>query len=531
MILWLLACQAPSPAPTTEVAQTELVGLEAPRLLRRISLDLRGRVPTADELDAVADDPDLVDDYTQAWLDGPELEERLVDLMAEHFQTRLDVFQTRWFDYGLGADQEHAFERSVADEPLRLAARIVTQDLPWSTLVTADWTMANPLLAEVWPLERDDGEDWQPARYIDGRPGAGVLSTNGLWWRYVTSPSNKNRSRAEAILRLLVCYDILAQPISFASAGDLDSSPDELIWENEGCISCHETVDPLAASLFGFYWLMEYSEAEMTSYHPEREPLGPDILGVEPAWGGSPVTDLADLGRSIADDTGFGWCAAQTVATLTWRRDVDAVADTNALQPLFEAWDSGGGRLKPVIAASMQTEVYRAGGVDADADLTLLDGEETARMLSPDVLHDAVADLTGFTWTYDGFDMLGNDELGFRVLAGGVDGDAVTRPQRDPGLTWALVVKRLAEGAADHAVQQALAGAAPSVLSGIDVQSSPDDATLAALHWRLFAEAADDEWLRDVAALWQAVAEADGAAAAWTAVLSVMLRDPAFVSA
>ena len=42
---------------------------------------------------------------------------------------------------------------------------------------------------------------WQVSRYTDGRPAAGVLSTNGLWWRYYSTVSNLNRSRAAAISR------------------------------------------------------------------------------------------------------------------------------------------------------------------------------------------------------------------------------------------------------------------------------------------------------------------------------------------
>ena len=40
--------------------------------------------------------------------------------------------------------------------------------------------MANPMLGEIWPVDYPDGaEGWQQATYTDGRPGAGVLATNG----------------------------------------------------------------------------------------------------------------------------------------------------------------------------------------------------------------------------------------------------------------------------------------------------------------------------------------------------------------
>ena len=60
----LLACGTDGPETGLE-DQDPLVSLEAPRLLRRISLDLRGIVPTEAELDAVEatlDIPAIVDE-------------------------------------------------------------------------------------------------------------------------------------------------------------------------------------------------------------------------------------------------------------------------------------------------------------------------------------------------------------------------------------------------------------------------------------------------------------------------------------
>jgi hypothetical protein len=43
--------------------------------------------------------------------------------------------------------------------------------------------------------------------YADGRPAAGVLSTNGLWWRYPSTASNGNRKRADTPSRIFLCHD------------------------------------------------------------------------------------------------------------------------------------------------------------------------------------------------------------------------------------------------------------------------------------------------------------------------------------
>ena len=200
LLLTLLACETPEPvAPSVARDPGDtLVELDAPRLLRRISLDTRGVLPTLDELDAVEADPSRIDGYLDSYLDQDELfEARLVSLLSERWHTRLDTFEIQYYDYQLDTEQEFAFESAVGEEPLRLMARIAVLDRPWTDIVTADYTVANELLASVWPLDYPEGATgWQLSTYTDGRPAVGVLATNGLWWRYVTNVSNMNRSRA-----------------------------------------------------------------------------------------------------------------------------------------------------------------------------------------------------------------------------------------------------------------------------------------------------------------------------------------------
>ena len=49
---WILACASPPPETTVVSPDEAFVPLDAPRLLRRMSLDLRGILPSTEELDA-----------------------------------------------------------------------------------------------------------------------------------------------------------------------------------------------------------------------------------------------------------------------------------------------------------------------------------------------------------------------------------------------------------------------------------------------------------------------------------------------
>lgn len=512
-----------------------LLPLEAPALLRRISLDLRGTLPSVAELDAVEADPDALEGIRDGYLGEPAFEERLVSLLGETWHTLVDDVTVQVNEVGLGAGEEYRYVRSVGEEPLRLMAHIAAEDRPFSEIVTVDYTVADETLAAIWPLDYpSDATGWRVSRYTDDRPAAGVLATNGLWWRYTTNQSNANRGRAAAIARLLLCHDYLARPVSFAGAVLDEAGTAAATQEDPACVTCHASLDPLAASLFGFWWFEEHQLDEMSYYHASREPLGERVLGVGPGWFGARVAGLEEVGARIASDVRFPRCVARTFAGTLWGRPVE-VADFDRVTALTASFEARDLRLKPLLAAITDGEVYRAGGFPAGADGAVVQRERPLRMLTADQLSSAVEDLTGFHWTWEGFSRFHNDTEGFRVLAGGLDGTHVRGPQRDPGLTWALAAKRLAEAAASHAVAEELVrGGERRLFAHAGPDARPGDeafaAELAALHWRLYGRRPGATRLAEDAALWTALDADSGAIAAWTGLISVLLRDPEFLT-
>ena len=513
------AVDVPDPTDTGSAEEDEPVSrmdMDA-AWLRRVSMDLRGFPPTEEELNALENDPESWKTLRDDYLEQDHLNERLVHIFAERWHTRVDVFDIEVFDYGLPATLEYAFERAVGEEPLRIMSRVVTEDLPWTEIVLADWTMANDILASVWPLSYPSGEtDWAVAEYTDGRPGVGVLATNGLWWRYNTDESNMNRRRAAAISKLLLCEDYLVRPVAFSEADTTSEATADAVHSDPYCLACHASLDPVAASLFGFWWLSLYSEIEETTYHPEREALWEQFLGVEPAWYGTPISGLPDLGVSIARDSRFYTCAVETFAEPLWRRATTA-ADGEILEALRTQFLREDLNAKSLIAALTETEPYL---------------EASPRMLTHDQFNSSLETITGFRWLYEGFDQLDSDlPKGHRLLLGGVDGEAIRTPQRTPGFTWALVVKRAAEAAASTVVKRELIDDGERImLLDVTIDDRPGDAAftqeLRSLHRRLYSVPADEAWLTEMEDMWSAVITSNPATTAWQTVLTVMLRDP-----
>ena len=208
---------------------------------------------------------------------------------------------------------------------------------------------------------------------------------------------------------------------------------------------------------------------------------------MEAHWFGTPVSGLAEMAQQIAWDPRFRTCAAKTMARGLWRREL-GLSDFETLMSLRHDFEAGDLRLRPLIKAVLMTDAYQAGEASEASQ------ERLARLLMPDQLHTVVEDLTGFSWWYGNFDQMANDTHGYRIMAGGVNGYHVTRPQSVSSVTHALVVQRLTEAGASMVVSHDLVEGAdsPHMLGEVTLDDRPgDDAfdeQLAQLHWWLMAQ-------------------------------------------
>ncbi len=536
--LWaLLACQTGGtdalPSETEQLPAAEALPERTPEeLLVRASLDLRGIRPSLGELDAVHADAGALDSLLDTFLLDERFGERVVSLYSEIYLTRLDYYYVAAEEYGLY--DEPAFARAVGEEPLRILARIATEDLPYTEVVTGDWTMAEESLGQAFPVDYpSDGEGWLPVSYTDARPMAGMLSTNSMWWRYMSTSSNANRGRANAISRILLCSDYLVRPIEFdRDVNLLDAGAvADALQNNPGCVACHHSLDPLASYLWGFFYYNYASKLDITEYHPEREYLWETYTGVAPAYHGEPGHTLADLGQQLAADPRLVECAVEQAWELLLQRDV-LLDDTDPLVAHREVFLDSGLKLRSLYRSILDAPEYRAGATDDPRGVPL-------KMVTPDLLASQLEELTGYRFTYYGYDMMQTDTYGLRTLAGGVDGAFVTAGAREPIPTLVLVQQRLAEAAADHVVDHDRDNPdTPRLFTHLTFGETPitgRDAMVAQLqdlHLRFFGHRVDTDGPEIEAnlALWEELfALEPDPVQAWKGVTSALLRDPAFL--
>ena len=121
-----------------------------------------------------------------------------------------------------------------------------------------------------------------------------------------------------------------------------------------------------------------------------------------------------------------------------------------------------------------------------------------------------------------------------RILAGGVDGEYVSTRQADPSLTWAIVLRRVAQALANQIVENDLVqrDGSPILLdlSPSDRPGDPEfDRALETGFFRLMGERADEARLEGLVELWETLESIEGAEVAWQGVISAWLQDPDFV--
>lgn len=511
-MLLLLACDSEEPVD----AAAERAALT------RLSVDLRGVHPSEDELVAVASNPALYAEFVDRYLDDPRYLVRMREVFNQRFLTRTG---DTYFDLPPSLNEEGVVADAIAEEPLRLLTYILENDLPYSTMVTATHTMADPVLAEMWDLDREAGEGWTKATWTDGRPAAGLLSMTTIWQRYPSMGGNANRHRANAISKMLLCDDYLSRPIVLdrAAVDLLTIDPENAIAVTPTCQSCHATLDPLAANLFGFYhYDAQDDRSSAITYRPENEEEWRAYAGKEPGFYGRPTSNLPELGVRIASDDRFHDCAVRTVwEGLSQTPYTDAAWEEVA--GLRAAYDASGGQLTPVVRAYVTTDAYRNG--------------ET-RVVSPAQLASVVEDVTGYAWTFDDRPGLLVQDMGLPVLAGGIDSRFVTTRSDTPTLGMALVQERIAQAAAAYVAENDLAEGRVGdaiLLRYVTVADTPAtaadafDAQIRYLYLHITGEALADDAPEPaaLAAMWTELMEIDASPTdAWAGVVSVVLRDP-----
>jgi hypothetical protein len=229
----------------------------------RVAVALRGARPTAAELAAVRADPSAIAGIVDTYLAAPEFGALVRDVWNEALLLRVDV--NRFVLPAVGPLAERGTRGRVPARGLGGAAapdRVRRgNDRPFGEIVTADYAIASELgdrscgaATPMPPTPARPPAGWQKVAWDSGQPMAGILSSGALWLRHPSNGTNLHRGQAELVSEALLCSGFLGRDVPLFN--NIDLSDEEVVktalTTSPGCVSCHQTLDPLASHLFGF---------------------------------------------------------------------------------------------------------------------------------------------------------------------------------------------------------------------------------------------------------------------------------------
>ncbi|MFK7929210.1 MAG: DUF1549 domain-containing protein [Myxococcota bacterium] len=440
-----------------DVVEDGIELLSARRQLIRLSVDLRGAHPSRADLEFIEQHPDAYEQYVDRYLEDPRFVQRMTEIWNRSLRTRTGQTYFDPREAGLGMLSDETVADSIGEEPLKMIAHVIEKDLPFSEVVTADYTLADPIVAAMWDLPYPEGKTgWQQTAYDDGRPMAGLLSSTTLWQRYPSAGVNSNRHRANSVSRIFLCDDYLSRPVSF-SRTQIDTlttgDPEDVIQNTQVCQSCHSTLDPFASHFFGFWWEIEGELDDQTLYRPEDEPAWRTQMGshVSPAFYGIPTRGMEEMAQHLAEDPRFVECAVRTTFDGITQRDSSDL-DRDEMWTHRVAFEDSGLVVRDLVRSIVTSRTYRAQSI-IDAELATEGLEERLPVLktvTPAQFEGIIHSKTGYRWSMNGRPALAKNVQGLAVLSGGTDSLYVNEPNSDPSVGLVFVQERLAQAAGWH---------------------------------------------------------------------------------
>ena len=478
-----------------------IVSMPLEDALRKASLQLVGRLPTAGEQELTSSDGE---GGLRTVLDGMMNEQAFYDRLSEIFN---DLILTnrylaangppegainlmrpfpnaRWFDPGEDLrdddyrDLRATTNDSVASEPLQLINYVVKNELPMSEILTADYFLVNGYSAKSYGVEDQlsfidewDANEWMPAQ-LTNIPHAGMLTSLMFLNRYPTSDTNVNRGRSRVVYDLFLDLDILALDGTRPDGTAVDISSQAPTMDNEDCVVCHSLLDPVASS---------FQNWNRRGFYRPNQPWYDDMFQAGFAGVDRPdyesTSSLQWLSSELIKDPSFNDAMVRIVYNgLTGQEPLNPpgdeateaesdpyLAESSHLAELTDIFVADNQNLKTLVKEIVLSPYWRAEGLESNTFAIVHEETGAARLLTPEMLHRKVNAVLGFEWRgfLDRYYIFKDISFTARLLDnrtfynqiyGGIDSFAITQRLTEPNGLMASVQERMANELACYAV-------------------------------------------------------------------------------
>ncbi|MBX3126921.1 MAG: DUF1588 domain-containing protein [Polyangiaceae bacterium] len=461
---------------------------------RMATLNLAARLPNAGEIQRILDDGEqalepLLDELMKEDAFFTRLKEMYNDMLLgdrylgyssyalnllnkSHFPQAGDA----WFETLPDAEKPKV-NTAIAREPLELIAYIVRNERPFTEVLTADYTLMNPMSARVYNASLqfsnpNDENEWKAGQIVaKGNPAnnepadmvlphAGVLSSPIFLNRFPTTPTNLNRHRARMVLKFFLATDILRiaeRPIDPTQA----TSYNNPTREDPSCNVCHRMLDPIAGAF------MKFNDNDQEKFEPNKNwhaAMFPPGFGKEVMETSQYGQALSWLAERVVKDPRFSLSVVYTAFHALTGEEPLAYPDVDdeGFEQKLASWESQDAlfrsigdvfvasnyNLKAAFKGVILSPYFRAKntlGTPTPARQIELGAVGTGKLSTPEVLARKIQAVTGLPWarTSGGYKvhLLTTD---YRILYGGIDSDDVTMRLTVPNGVMANVGWRMA---------------------------------------------------------------------------------------
>ncbi len=294
----------------------------APRLLRRLTLDILGQLPVSEDRQEVRDDPTSIMTIMQKYLETESAMTTLADnfrwiwgLRAFHLpDLELLIAQGDTnLDATLTTDMRHA----IINEPVQLARYVFSQKLHFSSLFTANHSVAPTNVLTLWGMTPTSqpwpNEDIFLGEYNDSRPASGLISTHGFLAGFSSEQRTDLRARTWSLMKELTCLDHdLSDAHLFADLPETALQGDLATYANNHspCATCHRHGFPLAPTFDGLGAATNFND--WLAYTPTTQ--------TPSHYAGHEFTGLAQLAELIGNDPRVQRCSIRRLYEATLQR-------------------------------------------------------------------------------------------------------------------------------------------------------------------------------------------------------------------
>ena len=496
-------CQSNNGKPAMgELGEGGFVAMSSEAALNRVTLALTGMRPSAEELAELSADSDVLNAIAQRYVERPEFGETIKDMYAEILLMRSPRLTLPSIG-DLNGQDAISVRNALAEEPLDLIREVVMSNRPLTEIVTADWSVVDDVSSKIW-----SGYDYdealggrQKVDFIDERPVAGILSTGSFLMRHESNGANYHRGRASVVTDAFLCEPFGGRDIPIT--GDVDLSDDEAVADalnsNPQCVACHQIVDPMAQHFWGFRSRLVanqvsrgYTDDGNCAFRTPCYPIATfaelvrgdgakpwTVLGLRaPNYWGSETQTLSDMGSEMAADPRFAKCAVERFAAYFAQMGREEL-DPDFVGRLQKEFIDSNFDAKHLALSIVTDEWFLSRGKGADTSPDI----PGPQLLRPEQFERFISQLTGFELkyfiqqsNYGTARTLVDDLVGFRAMAGGIDGDLVTKPVHTFTPVRLLVYSMYAQEAAGFIVTSDLEGSSgqPRLLTRVTVMDTEE---------------------------------------------------------